>query len=228
MYVWINETLVRYSEDSKTPAEFNISSYLRPGENSLVVEVYKWSDSSYLEDQDFWRMGGITRDVFLMAREPGHIKDFRVQAGLDETYSDGIFILEIEMSDEDNIASEWSVQIKLIDDTDSEIFNIEKDVEIIDGVGLTELTQTVKNVRLWSAELPNLYKMLILLKDETGEVVEVVKQDVGFRTVEIKESTLRINGEYVYFTCCLLKVLKNQHGMTSRYCRSTGSCHTPQ
>ena len=99
MYVWVNEQKVGYSEDSKTPAEFNITPYLREGNNTLAVEVYKWSDASYLEDQDFWRMGGITRDVFLMARNPQHIRDFRVVAGLDDSYADGMLNLEVEISD---------------------------------------------------------------------------------------------------------------------------------
>jgi beta-galactosidase len=94
MYVWVNEQLVGYSEDSKTPAEFNITGYLKQGTNTLAVEVYKWSDASYLEDQDFWRMGGITRDVYLLARNPQHIRDFHVIAGLNPTYIDGQLELE--------------------------------------------------------------------------------------------------------------------------------------
>jgi len=98
MYVWVNEELVGYSEDSKTPAEFNITGYLKPGKNTLAVEVYKWSDASYLEDQDFWRMGGITRDVYLLARNPQHIRDFHVTAGLDPTYTDGEFEMEVKIA----------------------------------------------------------------------------------------------------------------------------------
>ena len=93
MNVWINEQFVGYSEDSKTPAEFDITKYLKDGENSLAVEIYRWSDASYLEDQDFWRLSGITRDVYLVARNQQHIQDFKVISGLDETYTNGIFSL---------------------------------------------------------------------------------------------------------------------------------------
>ena len=98
MNVWVNEQFVGYSEDSKTPAEFNITEFLKKGENSLSVEVFRWSDASYLEDQDFWRMSGITRDTYLKVRKPQNIVDFRVGSGLDKTYSTGLFDLKIDLT----------------------------------------------------------------------------------------------------------------------------------
>lgn len=100
MYVWVNEQQVGYSQDSKTPAVFNITPYLKSGTNTLAVEVYKWSDGSYLEDQDFWRLGGITRDVYLQARNATHIKDFSVSSNLDDDYSTGLFGLEVQVGGE--------------------------------------------------------------------------------------------------------------------------------
>ena len=97
MNLWINGEYVGYSEDSKTPAEFRITPYLKKGNNSVSIEVFRWCSGSYLEDQDFWRMSGITRDIFLQARELQHIRDFRVLSGLNETYQNGEFSLDAEL-----------------------------------------------------------------------------------------------------------------------------------
>jgi beta-galactosidase len=188
MNVWVNEKFVGYSEDSKTPAEFNLTKYLKKGENSLAVEIFRWSDASYLEDQDFWRLSGITRDVYLKARNPQHIVDFRVVSGLDETYTDGLFNLDIELQN----AEELTVDAVL-----SESGNPVKEFsKKINGKSV-QFEAEIPNVKNWSAEIPNLYELIITLKNESG-IVEVIKQDVGFRTVEIKNATLLINGQYVY------------------------------
>ncbi len=97
VYVWVNEQKVGYFEDSKTPSEFNITNYLKKGKNTLAVEVFKWSDATYLEDQDFWRLAGITRDVFLMARTPVHIRDFKIVSTLSDNYTTGVFEMDAEM-----------------------------------------------------------------------------------------------------------------------------------
>jgi beta-galactosidase len=191
MYVWVNENMVGYSEDSKTPAEFDITQYLKSGENSLSVEVYKWSDGSYLEDQDFWRLGGITRDVFLMAREQQHISDFRITSDLSDDLKDGVFALELSV---ENASVEMPVMVEanLYDDT--------KQVDsFIDAVvdSTVRWSSVLENIKPWSAETPHLYHLEINLKEESGEVLETIVQDVGFRKVEIKENKLLINGAYV-------------------------------
>nr|MDA3835178.1 DUF4981 domain-containing protein [Spirochaetales bacterium] len=191
MYLWVNEQLVGYSQDSKTPAEFNITQYLQPGENSLAVEVYKWSDGSYLEDQDFWRLGGITRDVFLMARNPTHIRDFRVDANLADDYATGALALQVELSDAQAPSYTISATLKDGDNT----------VEEFSGVatnGLVNFESTYPQIKKWTAETPYLYQLEITLKNADDNVVEVIHQDVGFRRVEIIGSTLRVNGEYIY------------------------------
>ncbi|MCK4989464.1 MAG: glycoside hydrolase family 2, partial [Bacteroidales bacterium] len=156
------------------------------------------SDASYLEDQDFWRMGGITRDVFLMARNPQHIRDFRVVAGLDDSYADGMLNLEVEISDLNSLdTSSLSLQAVLLDNQE-----VIMDESIIvtpeDGTGLAILEEKFPSVKLWSAEIPNLYQLTLILKDEKGSVIEAIRQDVGFRTVEIKDGNLLVNGQYVY------------------------------
>jgi len=199
MYVWINEKQVGYSEDSKTPAEFNITPYLREGKNSMAVLVYKWSDASYLEDQDFWRMGGISRDVFLMARNRHHIRDFRVTAGLDDSYQDGSFKLEVEVVNMDSdTLPVCRVQAILLNDKEKVIMDETMPVNLDEGSGVAIIKRKFENVKQWSAEIPNLYQLQVLLKDEQDQVIEAFKQDVGFRTVEIRDAKLLVNGQYVY------------------------------
>ena len=188
MNIWVNEQYVGYSEDSKTPAEFNITKYLIEGENSLAVEIFRWSDASYLEDQDFWRLSGITRDVYLKARKQAHIIDFRVGSGLDEMYSTGLFNLNVDIKNTGQLTLDavLSDNGEVINEFSGKVTNNKVQFE----------TQ-IPDVKKWSAEIPNLYELIITLKNETG-IIEVIKQDVGFRTVEIKEATLLVNGEYVY------------------------------
>lgn len=192
VYVWINEKKVGYFEDSKTPAEFNITKYLKPGKNSLAVEVYKWSDASYLEDQDFWRLAGLTRDVYLMARNSKHIRDYRVVSGLLDDYNTGTLNFSAEVVGS-NQSQTLSVSAKLMDG-DSEM-------KTISGVvkdGKVVLQTEFPKVKKWTAETPNLYSLLITLMDTKGEVIEVLRQDVGFRRIEIKNAQLLVNGKYVY------------------------------
>jgi len=192
--VWVNGQFVGYSEDSKTPAEFDITKFMKPGENSLAVEIFRWCDGSYLEDQDFWRMSGITRDVYLLARADQQVQDFRVFAGLDETYTNGIFSLNIDVLNTSESAGSSVVEAVLNDNGNAvEIFS----KPLTSGKTNLVFEATVPNVKQWSAEIPNLYELVITLKN-SDQVVEVVRQEVGFRTSEIKNGNLLINGKYVY------------------------------
>ena len=197
MYVWVNEQKVGYSEDSKTPAEFNISKYLKKGENSLAVEVYRWSDGSYLEDQDFWRMSGMTRDVFLMARHPQHIRDFRVSSPLVNNYKDGDFKLSVEVANSASTTPSVTLEAVLMDGQ-NQIAQMSQAVQTADQPVVVNLGASVPAAKPWSAENPNLYQLLITLKDESGKIIEVLRQDVGFRTVEIKNTQLLVNGVAIY------------------------------
>lgn len=188
--VWVNAQKVGYFEDSKTPSEFNITKYLKDGENSLSVEIFKWSDGSYIEDQDFWRLAGITRDVFLMARNKEHIRDFRVNANLKDDYSTGTFQLTVEVA---NPTGKSKIEAVLTDGAE-EIQNIQLDVDRTE----TEFSTSLPAVKKWSAEIPNLYNLQITLKDSADNVIEVIRQDVGFRRIEIKDNKLLVNGQYVY------------------------------
>ncbi|MCD6354838.1 MAG: DUF4981 domain-containing protein [Prolixibacteraceae bacterium] len=194
MNVWVNGQFVGYSEDSKTPAEFNITKFLKGDKNSLAVEVFRWSDASYLEDQDFWRMSGITRDVYLLARNEQQIQDFRITARLDETYTNGVFSLNMNTLNLGDEAKSGIVEAVLYDQgemVNTFIKNLNAGKESV------QFTSEIPNVKQWSAEIPNLYELVITLKNKKG-VVEVIRQEVGFRTVEIKNAHLLINGRYVY------------------------------
>ncbi len=197
MNVWVNEQFVGYSEDSKTPAEFCITSFLKKGKNSLSVEVFRWSDASYLEDQDFWRLSGMTRDVLLLARNKQHIRDFKVVQSLDEDYKNGIFGLETEIQNLAVRPESLLLEAALTDGTRQVAF-LREEVYLPGGFKKIVLGDTIPSVKQWSAEKPNLYVLWITLKDSAGHILEVIRQDVGFRTSEIKEGNLLINGKYVY------------------------------
>ena len=184
--VWVNEQFVGYSEDSKTPAEFNITQLMKKGENSLAIEIFRWCDGSYLEDQDFWRMSGITRDIYLLARTEQQVQNFRVISGLDSTYTNGVFSLNIDVLNLGETAGATIVEA-VLNDNGNAVETFSK--AITAGKTSVVFEANIPNVKQWSAEIPNLYELIITLKN--GEnVVEVIRQDVGFRTSEIKNGNL--------------------------------------
>lgn len=199
MYIWVNGQLVGYNEGSKTPAEYKITQYLRAGENSLAVEVYRWSDASYMEDQDFWRLSGIERDVYLYATNKVTLRDFRVVADLDNAYKDGLLNLTLQYrntSGQD--AKGYTAEAKLMEG-DKELLAFTKKVAISTGdQSSVGFSGKIPNVNKWTAETPNLYTLLITLKDAKGNLVEAESSKVGFRKIEIKNSQFLVNGVPVY------------------------------
>jgi beta-galactosidase len=196
-YVWVNGEKVGYSQGSKTPAEFDITPYIQPGENLLAVEVYRWSDGSWLECQDFWRVSGIERDVWLEARPPLHIADFFARSSLINRYTDGVFDLDVTVSGP-GASDTASVILKasLYENPDKpSIWEDQKQVKIIPGSETTVNFYTVlPSVRRWSAETPALYMVLLSLLDEQGNLLEAVSLHTGFRTSEIRGGQLLVNG----------------------------------
>lgn len=191
MYVWINGQKVGYSQGSKTPAEFNVTDYLHEGENDLAVEVYRWSDGSYLECQDFWRMSGITRDVWLERRPLTHIRDIKLKSLLDETYHDGIFDLEVALSQSTAV----SVDVNLIDLADT-IFHATSHRQ--SGADEhADFHTRIPKVKQWSAEQPNLYRLSVTVRNMHDVVLEHTNLVVGFRSVEIKAGQLLVNGQAI-------------------------------
>ncbi|NJB85854.1 beta-galactosidase [Lewinella marina] len=198
-YVWVNGERVGYSEGSKTPAEFRITHYLRPGENTLAVEVYRWSDGSYLEDQDFWRLSGIDRDVYLYATPKVTLRDFRVVASLDTiAYRDGDFHLELEYRNTTGTVSDaYRVEATLLEG-ERPVLEFNRPLRVPVGGGAVEFSGTVPAARPWTAETPNLYTLVITLRDSVGRAVESTSSRVGFRTIEIRDNQFLVNGVPVY------------------------------
>ncbi|MDG5767597.1 glycoside hydrolase family 2 TIM barrel-domain containing protein [Balneolales bacterium ANBcel1] len=208
-YLWVNGEKAGYSQGSKTPAEFNITEYLRDGENSVALEVYRWSDASYLEDQDRWRWSGIYRDVFLFSTPKTHIRDFFAHAELDEEYRHAHLTIDVEIA--------RYVNERASDDGASPGEAHRLSVELVDNAGRTVTTdpamqmpvpdieagslQTVsleahiENPKKWTAETPNLYTLLLTLWDEAGEPTEILSHQFGFRQIEIRNTQLLVNGE---------------------------------
>ena len=170
--VWVNGRYVGYSEDAKVAAEFNITKYLKPGRNLIAMQVMRWCDGSYLEDQDFWRFTGIAREVYLYATPKVHILDITIG----QDYADGKGLLNVDVK----VAGKAQLEARLFD---------------ADGKQVTEgLTATVENVKPWTAETPYLYILELQLK-QGEKVLEVVRKKVGFRHIEIKGGQLLVNGQ---------------------------------
>lgn len=198
-YVWVNGQKVGFSKDSRTAAEFNITKYLKEGENLLAVEVYRWCDGSYLEDQDFWRLSGIFRDVALLSTGDVDIRDIEVHTDLDGQYRDALLKVQAKVRNCSDRPQAGTIEMALQDAAGKPVFpaisravNVEAARE-----GAVDWAVRVENPAKWSAETPNLYKLLVTLKDSTGNVFEAVPCDVGFRKVEIKDGELLVNGRAI-------------------------------
>lgn len=179
--LWVNGKYVGYSEDSKVAAEFNISKYLKPGKNLIAMQVMRWCDGSYFEDQDFWRFTGIAREVYLYARPKLHAADIRLNAALENNYQDGVLNYKVSLKG---------------GKTDVAIILCDKDGKQIAQTTGAQGVIKVPKVNAWTAETPYLYKAYITLKNKQG-AAEVIPQKVGFRNVEIKNAQLLVNGQPV-------------------------------
>ncbi len=192
MYVWVNGEQVGYSEGSRLPSEFNITEYIKTGSNNISVEVYRWCDGSHLEDQDFWRLSGIYRDVYLYAIDEFHIKDIQSKIEINGELG----LLNVDMDIENPTAEKGRLKIELIDDNGDVVSS--KKSKIVVGETTTSLTLEVKNPKLWNSETPNLYTALITLEQESNTLQRTALK-VGFRTVKIKNGTLTINNVPIKF-----------------------------
>ncbi len=184
LYVYLNGQEVGYSEDSKNPAEFLINPYLKEGKNVLTLKIFRWSTGSYLECQDFWRLSGIERDVFLYSQPKIAINDFRVLSTLDDQYTEGIFNLAVDMKNHTKETKNITVGYELIDKKGNVVASEEQNVWVPPHRPKTQsFACTLPAVAKWSAEDPNLYKLLMTVKED-GNVTEVVPYNVGFRRIE--------------------------------------------
>ena len=185
MYLWVNGKYVGYSEDSKLEAEFNLTKFLKKGKNIIAFQVFRWSDGTYLEDQDFMRHSGVSRDCYLYTRNKQYIKDVRLTPDLDEAYVNGTLNISAELSE----TKTNTVVFELMDG--------QTKIATTEIIGSGKVSMVVPNPRKWTAETPNLYKLLVTLKDKNNKTLEVISQQVGFRKIEIKNKQLLVNGKAV-------------------------------
>ncbi len=209
--LWVNDKYVGYAEDSCLPSEFNVTPYLRKGKNRVSVQVLRWSDASYLEDQDHWRMSGIHREVFLMAEPKVRIADFHWQATLDAAYRDAKFSLrpKIDNFSGDSISG-FTLKAQLYDANNQAVLSkpLEKDAAAIfdeiyprlDNVKFGLLETTLQNPKKWSPDEPNLYRLVLTLYDKDNRLLEAKTCQVGFRTIAFspQDGKLLINGRTTY------------------------------
>ena len=218
-FIWVNGRKVGYSEDSKLAAEFDITKYVHPGENLVALQVYRWSDGSYLECQDMWRISGIEREVYLYSTPKLDLRDFKIAAGLDNTYTKGLLNVDITVEnyriDQHTLHSKpdsFFVSMELTDAGGNSIAKEESGLLQSLGNYHAKLSfrKELPGVHTWSAEIPYLYTLYLTLKDKNGNVLEVVPQRVGFRSIEIKGSDFLVNGKRVF----LKGVNRHEHNPT--------------
>lgn len=189
LMVWVNGKYVGYGEDSKLPSEFDVTPFLNPGKNLVCLKVMRWCDGTYLEGQDFWRMGGINRDCYLVARNNIHLIDYEIVTDLDVNYKNATFIADLKLSKSANA----SATIQLLDGDKL----VKETIVAFNGESEKKISFPVSQPELWSAERPKLYNVLFTLKDQAGAVIEVIPQRIGFRKVEIKDGLFLVNGQPV-------------------------------
>lgn len=197
--VWLNGHELGFNKDSRTPSTFRITPYLRKGENLLAVEVFRWNDGSYLEDQDFWRLSGIYRDVVLWAAPKVELRDFEVHASLDAAYRDGKLSLSAAVRNLGATEQAFTVSASLLDQSGKRVWSgpVGSNTLAAGEEKQVSMTQAILSPEQWSAEAPNLYTLQITTSDGRGNVFSVVPSRIGFRTSEIKDGQLLVNGRAV-------------------------------
>ena len=197
-FVWLNGKEIGYNQGANEPAEYNLTTFLTTGTNSLAVQVYKYSDGTYLEDQDFWRLSGIFRDVCLIATPSVHIRDYFVTTDLDKQYRDANLLIKCDLKNYLNHpANEFRIKASLLDKDQHQVQeSVMSEVINLGASGSQEvvLNTLVKNPDKWSAEYPNLYHLTLELISTKGKTEEVISAPIGFKEIEIRHQALYLNG----------------------------------
>ncbi|MEO6135743.1 MAG: glycoside hydrolase family 2 TIM barrel-domain containing protein, partial [Ginsengibacter sp.] len=219
-FIWVNGKYVGYNEDSKLGAEFDITKYTQPGKNLVALQVYRWSDGSYLECQDMWRISGIERDVYVYSTPLLDVRDFKIMATLDKSYTYGILQIDAEINNYKidkhrlhSIPDTFSISVELNNPQGKLVYSDEtKDIQKALGNYKKNVSfnKELPGVKTWSAETPNLYSLFIILKDVKGKILEVIPQKIGFRSVEIIDRNFLVNGKRVF----LKGVNRHEHNAT--------------
>ena len=189
IYLWINGEFVGYSEDSKLGTEFDVTKYMKTGENRIAFQIFRWSDGSYLEDQDFFRLSGVAREVYIYAREETRLEDITITTDLDKNYRNAVLNV--------NASFEGTPSKVVFELKDGDKLLASQTITPKDGAA--KMSQAVKSPKKWSAEAPNLYTLYATVYDAKGNVTEVVPQRVGFRSIKIVNSQILVNGQPVLF-----------------------------
>ncbi|WP_432667646.1 beta-galactosidase subunit alpha [Wukongibacter baidiensis] len=196
-HVWINGAEAGYSQGSRLSSEFDITDLIKADENDLTVIVYKWSDGSYLEDQDMWWLSGIFRDVSLICRESVHVFDYFVRTDLDDAYKNAELDVTVEiLNSQTEVIKDHEVCFELLDEFHAKVMGAKVSEINVDGGENRRINikYDIKDPKKWTAEAPNLYNLLIVLKDSNGQTIETISQRVGFRKIEIKNGLITVNG----------------------------------
>ncbi len=196
-FLWINGKKVGYSQGSMTPAEFNITPYLKKGENQIAAQVFRWSDASYIEDQDFWRLSGIYRNVYLMHVPDLHIRHYKAIGSLENNYTDGLLSIAVNLNNYSSSEQFGILSAAIYDTLRNEIIK-SRPIKVLlqpNFESEIELDLIVKNVKPWSAELPNLYTLVLSFENEKTQKTEYISCKTGFRSIELFNGQLLINGE---------------------------------
>ncbi len=196
-HFWINGKWLGYNQGSMTPIEFDITEHLKKDENTIAVEIYRWCDGSYLECQDFWRLSGIQREVYLFSRAPIYIQDFFAKGSLTSDYVDGL--LDLDISLQNTTQQQWNgtIRCELYTPTKELLFSKSIPCEFLSKNASFSIQEQLNHPLQWSAETPNLYQLSLTLLDQEEVVLEVVGCKVGFRKVEIKNTQLLVNGKAI-------------------------------
>ncbi|SVB95152.1 uncharacterized protein METZ01_LOCUS248006, partial [marine metagenome] len=196
-FIWVNGQKVGYSQGSKLPAEFDITEFVKTGKNGVALEVYRWSDGSYLECQDFWRISGIERDVYLAAEPKIRIADFWAKTPLDDQFKHGELQLDIDLVNDSKEDQNFTVHTELIQSNGRRIFNKSDRISITANSSLNHIVKKmIRYVDQWSAENPNLYTLNITLKNGY-DVITTITNKIGFRTIEVSGGQLLVNGQAI-------------------------------
>lgn len=197
MYVWVNGRKIGYVQGTKNPSEFDITGFVKPGSNELACEVYRWTDGSYLEDQDFWRLSGLERDVYLYSTGEQRIADFFAKAELDKGYKNGMLQLDVDLQNFASVDSRNRLDVELLDAKGKTVYKAGRNVSLgADSKLSDKFTATIKNVNKWRGETPYLYTLAITLSKD-NKVIESTSAQIGFRKVEIKDNQLLVNGKAI-------------------------------
>ena len=197
-FIWLNGEYIGYSQGSKLPAEFNITNVLKTGMNTIAIQVFRWTDGSYLECQDFWRISGIERDVFIYGQPKVRIQDFEITSILDDTYKNGELLVEIVLKNHFTDDQDIVIHYQVLDANNNSVSSNSAKLNIKNSQKASgNFSATISNVKQWSAEHPNLYTLVLELQDNNGNLLETTSSKIGFRSVEIKNGLLLINGQRV-------------------------------